>query len=65
MKIGIPNFKHFILKRLPDATNGKVCWVLKQEKGEKPVHVEWNYIKLRIEASKLQIGKTKTILYKK
>lgn len=62
-KRGIPNFKHFILKRLPDAPNGKVCWVLTQEKGEIPVHAEWNIYELRKEASKLKVGETKTLLY--
>lgn len=55
------NFKHFILKRMPDSPDGKVCWYMQQEKGEVPVNHKWNMDKLREEASKLKVGETKMI----
>ena len=64
MGLGIPNFKHFILKRMPDGPNGKVCWYIQQEKGESPVNhkwAKWVLDKIRKEAAKLKVGETKTI----
>ena len=61
MGLGIPNFKHFILKRLPDGPNGKVCWTITQEKGEPPYHPKSNLNVLRAEAAKLKVGETKMI----
>lgn len=59
--MGIPNFKHFILKRLPDAPDGTICWTITQEKGERPYHPEIDYKVLREEAAKLKVGETKTL----
>lgn len=61
MGLVIPNFKHFILKRMPDGSNGKVCWTITQEKGELPYHPKFDFNVLRAEAAKLKVGETKTI----
>lgn len=61
MGLGIPNFKHFILKRMPDGSNGKVCWIITQEKGEPPYYPKFDFEVLRAEAAKLKVGETKTI----
>ena len=61
MGLGIPNFKHFILKRLPDGSNGKICWTITQEKGETPYHQKFDFDVLRAEAAKLKVGETKTL----
>lgn len=67
LKTGIPNFKHFILKRMPDGPNGKVCWTITQEKGEPPYRPKFDLDvlqALRAEASKLKVGETKVIFIK-
>ena len=61
MGLGIPNFKHFILKRMPDGPNGNVYWTITQEKGEPPYHPKFDLDVLRAEAAKLKVGETKTI----
>lgn len=64
LKTGIPNFKHFILKRIPDGPDGKVCWTITQEKGEPPYHPKLDFDVLRVlraEAAKLKVGETKMI----
>lgn len=46
---GIPNCRHYILKRLPDAPDGRVNWILSQEPGEANlprVLISWDYSKI-------------------
>ena len=62
---GIPNCRHYILKRLPDAPDGRVNWILSQEPGEANlprVHISWDYSKIRKMVSEMKIGETKTLL---
>ena len=60
MKAGIPNYKHYILKRLPDE-DGKICWSLSPERGESSWTYKWDMEELRKEAAKLKVGETKTL----
>ena len=62
--MGIPNFKHFILKRLPDAANGRICWILTQAKGERPWFAPngWDYDRIRETAAGLPVGEATTLI---
>lgn len=61
MGLGVPNFKHLILKRLPDGPNGQICWVVTQEREEEPTKNIPSVKELREDASKLKVGETKVI----